>query len=113
MLGMERENDLPLHGHPLSYRGKKGNANLGRDFLLLNTEFNKRLYTHPWFDFMMGPLLDAGKTFDEPGRFASPVWLWDLGVQAKVQVRNGSTFSVSYGRSLQDKQSVLFIALSK
>jgi hypothetical protein len=113
MLGMERENDLPLHGHPASYHGKKGNVYLGRDFLLLNTEFDKRVYTHPWFELSLGPLLDVGKTYDEPGRFASPKWILDLGLQARIQLRNGSTLSLSYGRSLRDSERVFFVTLSK
>ncbi len=113
MLGMERENDLQLRGHPVSYQGKKGNAFLGTSFLLFNSGFDKRVYQHPWFDISLGPLFDGGKTYDEPGRFASPSWLWDLGLQSKVRVRNGSVLVISYGKSLHESRSVWFVALSR
>ena len=43
ILGLERDNDLPLRAHIGTRDGRKGSAPLGRDYLLENWELNKNV----------------------------------------------------------------------
>jgi hypothetical protein len=113
MLGMERENDLALRGHAISHQGKKGDSYLGKHYVLLNSEFDKRVFSWPFMEFSAGPLLDIGRTFDAPERFAFPGWLWDVGIQTKVRLRTGSSIIFSYGRDLQAGQHAFFLNFSR
>lgn len=113
MLGMERENDLRLRGHAVSLDGRKGNSYLGTQYLLFNSEFDKRILRQPFLELFLGPLLDVGKTYDKPGRFAAPEWLWDIGVQTKVRLRTGASVVFSYGKDLQAGQNVFFLEFSR
>src|SRR5207245_3575629 len=44
MLGLERDNDLPLRGHIGTRDGKKGSAPIGRRYILTNFELLKNIY---------------------------------------------------------------------
>ena len=101
-LGMERDNDLWLRGHPGTLDGRKGRAPLGRRYVLLNTELNKSIYDGAFFRIQLGPFFDSGAIADSTGLFGSNKWLFDTGVQARIRVLGGVWVVLSYGRDLRN-----------
>jgi tetratricopeptide (TPR) repeat protein len=112
MLGFDRDNDLWLRGHPGLRNGEKGNAPLGRDYILANGEVNKIVYKDPFFTLRAGPFLDTGKISDPSGFFGSPKWLWDTGIQAKVRILGSFEFVVGYGKDLRSGNNSFFTTVS-
>jgi tetratricopeptide (TPR) repeat protein len=112
MLGVERDNDLWLRGHVGTHDGRKGNAPLGRNYFLSNTELDKNIYQNGLFNFKLGPLLDIGKITDPFPSLRSRKWQWDIGVQAKVRVL-GVGVSFSYGRDLRSGKDVFYTAVGR
>jgi hypothetical protein len=106
-LGVERDNDLWLRGHPGTIDGRKGSAPLGRRYLLLNWDMDKNVYRGAFFTLKLGPFLDAGAIADPSGLFGSQGWLWDPGVQCKLRVM-GVTLVMSYGRDLRGGRNAFY-----
>ncbi|MFY9531861.1 MAG: tetratricopeptide repeat protein [Candidatus Acidiferrales bacterium] len=113
MLGFERDNDLWLRGHNGLRDGKKGNAPLGRNYVLANWETNKIAYDGAFFKVRVGPFLDSGKIYDPSGFFGSRKWLWDTGVQAKVRVLGSFEFVLGYGKDLRAGTNSFFTTVSR
>ncbi len=107
-LGMERDNDLWLRGHPGTLAGRKGGAPLGRRFFLANWELDKNIYQNGFFTLKLGPFLDSGAVADSSGLFGSQRWLWDTGAQCKVRVLGSLTIGFSYGRDLRGARNVFY-----
>jgi hypothetical protein len=108
MLGFERDNDLWLRGHNGLRNGKKGNAPLGRNYVLANWELDKVAYDGVFFKVKVGPFLDSGRIYDPSGFFGSRKWLWDTGVQAKVRVLGSFEFVLGYGKDLRSGRNTIF-----
>jgi hypothetical protein len=100
-LGVERDNDLWLRGHPGTRDGRKGRAPLGRRYLLLNSELCKTVYDAAFFRVQLGPFFDTGAIADPSGLFGSQKWLFDTGIQARVRVLGSVSVLLSYGRDLR------------
>ena len=100
MLGLERDNDLPMHAHIGTRDGRKGSAPIGRDYLLENWELNKNLYGNGIIAVQAGPILDIGAISDPGTALGSHQWLFDSGVQAKLRVF-GEGVALSWGRDLR------------
>ncbi len=100
MLGLERDNDLPMHAHIGTRDGRKGSAPLGRDYLLENWELNKNLYSNGILSVQAGPILDIGAISDPGTTLGSQQWLFDSGVQGKLRVF-GEGVALSWGRDLR------------
>jgi len=100
MLGMERDNDLWLRAHIGTRGGRKGSAPLGRNYFLSNWETDKNLYRNGIFTLKLSPFLDTGKITDTSSTLGSRKWLWDTGIQAKLQVF-GVGLAVIYGKDLR------------
>jgi hypothetical protein len=100
-LGVERDNDLWLRGHPGTLDGRKGRAPLGRRYLLLNSELYKTVYDSAFFRVQLGPFFDTGAIADPSGLFTSQKWLFDTGIQARVRVLGSVSVLLSYGRDLR------------
>ena len=113
MVGFDRDNDLWLRGHPGLRNGKKGNAPLGRNFLLVNWEMDKIVYKSAFFTVKAGPFLDSGKISDPSGSFGSPKWLWDTGMQAKIRVLGSVEFVIGYGKDLRSGNNSFFTSVSR
>src|SRR5258708_1262339 len=79
-LGFDRDTPLWLRGHPGLRDGQKGDAPLGRNFVLVNAETDKIVYRNGIFTVKTGPFVDTGKTYDPSGYFGSPKRLSDTGV---------------------------------
>ena len=108
MLGVERDNDLWLRGHAGTLAGKKGSAPIGRNYFLVNWDFQKQLYRHSLFILTAGPFLDTGRTNDIFGRDGFRRWLADAGVEASVRVAGALKVTVSYGRDLRGGGHALY-----
>jgi len=100
-LGVERDNDLWLRGHPGTLDGRKGRAPLGRRYLLFNSELYKTVYDGPFFRVQLGPFFDTGAIADASKLFGSQKWLFDTGIQARVRVLGSVSVLLSYGRDLR------------
>ena len=108
ILGFDRDTDLWMRGHPGLLNGEKGNAPLGREYVLVNSEVDKIVYRAPFVTFRMAPFLDSGKVTDPSGYFGSPKWMWDTGVQLKIRVLGSFEFVLGYGKDLRSRKSSFF-----
>jgi hypothetical protein len=107
-LGVERDNDLWLRGHPGTLDGRKGRAPLGRRYLLLNSEWYKTVYDGAFFRLQLGPFLDTGAIADPSGFFGLHKWLFDTGIQARLRVLGSVSVLLSYGRDLRSGTGVFY-----
>jgi tetratricopeptide (TPR) repeat protein len=112
-IGFERDNDLFLRGHPGLYNGQKGNAPLGRNFVLVNSEIDKIAYHNGLFAVRLGPLFDTGRIYDPSGYFGTQNWLWDTGVQTKIRVLGSFEFVLGYGKDLRTGNNSFFTKVSR
>lgn len=112
-VGFERDNDLWLRGHPGLLNGEKGNAPLGRNFVLVNSEMDKIVHRDGLFTVKLGPLLDTGRIYDSSGYFGSRNWLWDTGAQAKIQVFGSFEVVLGYGKDLRTGRNSFFTKVSR
>ena len=113
LLGFERDNDLWLRGHPGLRNGEKGNAPLGRNYVLANWEMNKIVYKGAFFTVKAGPFVDSGKIYDPSGNFGSPKWLWDTGIQAKIRLFGSLEFVLGYGKDLRSGNNSFFTTVTR
>lgn len=108
MLGFDRDNPLWMRGHDALMNGRKGNAPLGRSFVLSNSDFSKVLYRGPFIEIKLGPFLDTGDIYDPSGFFGSPKWLADTGLQVTVGVLRNFQFVLGYGRDLRSGKNTFY-----
>jgi len=107
-LGVERDNDLWLRGHPGTLDGRKGRAPLGRRYLLFNTELYKTIYDGAFFRVQLGPFFDTGAIADPSEFLGSQKWLFDTGIQARIRVLGSVSVLLSYGRDLRSGTGVFY-----
>jgi tetratricopeptide (TPR) repeat protein len=112
-LGFDRDTPLWLRGHPGLQDGQKGNAPLGRNYVLVNAETDKIVYRNGIFTLRAGPFLDTGRTYDPSGLFGSPTWLWDTGVQTKIRVLGGMEVVLGYGKDLRSGRNSFFTTVTR
>lgn len=110
MLGMERDNDLPMHAHIGTRDGRKGSAPIGRNYVLSNWELDRKVYSNGAFTVAFGPCFDIGKIADRSPMLGSRKVLWDLGAQGKLQVF-GSGIAASYGKDLRSGNDAFYVSL--
>ena len=110
ILGLERDNDLPLRAHIGTRDGRKGCAPLGRNYLLENWELSKDLYGNGILKVQLGPFFDIGKIADPGTALGSPLWLFDTGAQAKLRVF-GSGLIFTYGKDLRTGNNAFYLSL--
>jgi tetratricopeptide (TPR) repeat protein len=108
MLGLERDNDLPLRAHIGTENGQKGSAPLGRDYVLSNWEVNKNLYANAWFKLRLAPFLDTGRADDNADGFGSREWLWDTGASVKLRLLGGVSLVFTYGKDLRTGRNTFY-----
>jgi tetratricopeptide (TPR) repeat protein len=113
VLGFDRDNELWLRGHPGLRNGEKGNAPLGRNYVLMNWEMDKIVYKGAFLTLKAGPFLDTGRTYDPSGYFGSPNWLWDSGIQAKIRVLGSFEFVLGYGKDLRSGNNSFYTTVSR
>ena len=108
ILGLERDNDLPMRAHVGTRDGRKGSAPLGRNYFLSNWEMDKNMYGNGLITAKLGPFLDTGRITNRSNPLGSQKWLWDAGVQAKISTL-GVKFVLSYGRDLRAGKGVFYV----
>jgi tetratricopeptide (TPR) repeat protein len=110
MLGLERDNDLPLRAHIGTRDGIKGSAPLGRNYLLGSWEIDKNLYGNGLVALKIGPFLDFGAINDPGTSLGSHKWLYDTGAQVKFRVFS-TTLAFSYGKDLRSGNNAFYLTL--
>jgi hypothetical protein len=110
ILGLERDNDLPMRAHIGTHDGRKGSAPMGRDYFLASWETDKNVYGNGLVKLKLGPFLDTGKIIDSSTALGSHKWLWDVGVQAKLSIF-GQVFAFSYGKDLRSGNNAFYVRL--
>ena len=113
MAGFERDNDLWMRGHPGLLNGQKGNAPLGRNFVLENSEVSKIVYRNAFVSLRLGPFLDTGRIYDPSPYFGTRNWLWDTGAQAKIRLLGSVEFVLGYGKDLRTGNNSFFTKVSR
>lgn len=108
ILGLERDNDLPMHAHIGTRGGLKGSAPLGREYLLQNWQLDKNLYANGLVKISLGPLLDIGKISDPGTALGSQQWMFDTGAALKLRVL-GMGIVFSYGRDLRNGNDAFYV----
>ncbi len=107
LLGIGRGSRYPLRGHVASDEGRYGRAPMGTDFVLINTDVERRLVTVPLFNTLGIPYImikamgffDRAKVFDTNRIFRQGEWLNDVGAGLRFETPTGS-FTVLYGRDI-------------
>jgi hypothetical protein len=107
MLGVDRDNDLPLRAHVGTRHGEKGSAPLGRNYFLSNWESDKHVYSNGILTVKLGPFLDTGKILDSSSNLGPHKWLFDLGPQAKINVL-GVGVVLLYGKDLRTGNNAFY-----
>jgi len=110
MLGLERDNALPMHAHIGTRDGRKGSAPLGRNYFLHSLETDKNIYSNELIALKLGPLLDIGKITDPGTALGSHYWLFDAGAQVTLRVFS-TTVAVSCGRDLHTGHDAFYAML--
>jgi tetratricopeptide (TPR) repeat protein len=107
LLGIDRDNDLPLRAHVGTRHGEKGSAPLGRNYFLSNWETDRHVYSNGIFSVKLGPFLDTGKILDSSSNLGPHKWLFDLGPQAKLNVL-GVGVVLLYGKDLRTGNNAFY-----
>lgn len=107
MLGVERDNDLPLRAHVGTRHDQKGSAPLGHDYFLSNWESDKHVYANGILTMKLGPFLDTGKILDSSSTLGPHKWLFDTGPQAKLNVL-GVGVVLLYGKDLRTGNNAFY-----
>jgi hypothetical protein len=107
LLGVDRDNDLPLRAHIGTRHGQKGSAPLGRSYFLSNWESEKHVYSTGIITVKLGPFLDTGKILDSSTTLGAHKWLFDLGPQAKLNVL-GVGVVLLYGKDLRTGNNAFY-----
>ncbi len=113
MLGMERDNSLWLRGHVGTREGRKGNAPLGTQFFLWNSDVQRELWRGLFLRVQAGPFFDVGGTRDPGKRFGSRGLLYDTGLQITLRTIRGIRISAVYGRDLRDGRPAFYTSVSR
>jgi tetratricopeptide (TPR) repeat protein len=112
MLGLERDNNLPMRAHIGTRDGRKGSAPLGRNYFLATWETDKNVYGNGIVALKMGPFLDTGEITDPFARLGSHKWLCDTGAQIKLRVF-GTGVAFSYGKDLRSGNNAFYLTMLK
>lgn len=115
MLGLDTYSENPLRAHTVSDHGHFGTGPMGTDFVLVNTDIERRLATIPLFDTANIPFLtvkwqaffDGAKTWDRNHVFQPSKLLLDTGGGVRLETPTHA-LNLIYGRSLRDGHNVFF-----
>jgi len=115
VLGLDTHAENLLRGHTAADHGRYGRGPMGTDFVLINTDVDRRLATIPFFNTLGIPFLtvkwqvffDGAKTWDRNRIFQQGKLLLDTGGGVRFETPTHS-FNLIYGRSLREGKNVLF-----
>jgi tetratricopeptide (TPR) repeat protein len=111
-------NDItPFHlrSHVANDAGRYGQAPMGTDFVLINSDIERRIATLPLFNTLSFPyveikltgFVDAGRTFDRQRVFEQDVWYKDAGLGLRFETPT-SAFTMLYGRDFTGHDNSFF-----
>lgn len=111
-------NDItPFHlrSHVANDAGRYGQAPMGTDFVLINSDVERRVATLPLFNTLSLPYIhikltgffDAGRTFDRQRVFTQNVWYKDAGAGLRFETPT-SAFTMLYGRDFTGHENSFF-----
>jgi tetratricopeptide (TPR) repeat protein len=114
-LGLDLYTENPLRAHTLAEHGRYGNGPMGTDFVLVNTDLERRLATVPFFNTLNIPFVnvkwqvffDGAKTWDRNKVFLNSKLLLDTGGGVRFETPTHA-FNLIYGRALQEGKNVFF-----
>ena len=101
-LGLDRDHELLLRGHPGTRDGRKGEGPIGRKFLLWNIDLQKNVLKQGLFTVGVGPFVDVAQMTGTASPFI------DTGVQVRFLVLGAIRLDFSYGRDLQAGRNAFF-----
>jgi len=109
-LGVLGDTALLMRAHIATHEGQKGSAPLGRNYFLSNWDATRSVSALARLNLKVkfGPFVDTGKITDPDAVLGSHKWLWDTGVEAKVQVF-GFGLALSYGRDLRAGRKAIVV----
>ncbi|MBV9340310.1 MAG: hypothetical protein JO159_05405, partial [Acidobacteria bacterium] len=108
-LGVLGDSELSMKAHIATRDGKKGASPLGRNYFVSNWEATRNFSPLPLLGIKLGPFIDTGKIVDPIAVLGSPKWLWDVGLECKVQVFSLGVV-LSYGRDLRSGRNAVVAA---
>lgn len=100
VLGVLGDTDLRMRAHIATRDGKKGSAPMGRNYFLSNFAALRDVSPIEIAHIKVGPFIDTGNISDPLPQLGSHKWLWDAGLEAKLQAF-GFTVTLSFGRDLR------------
>jgi len=104
VLGVLGDTDLYMRAHIATRDGKKGSAPMGSNYFLSNWEATRQVSPLPIAQIRVGPFVDTGRILGAGASFGSTKWLWDAGLEAKLQAF-GVSVTLSYARDLRAGKS--------
>ena len=115
ILGMERDNerDLWLRGTVGTRDGRKGNAPMGTQYAIAQTDFSRKLFEVPFLRGYVGPFFDVGAVGDPSHRYGSRGVLYDTGLQATLKTLGSVKLTLVYGRDIVNGRGVFYTAVSR
>lgn len=113
MLGFDRDNDLWMRGHNDLLHGQRGNAPMGRSYILSNSDIAKVVYHGPFVQVKAGPFVDTGDIADASPYFGSTKWLTDTGLQVTVRLLGSFEFVMGYGKDLRSGNNTFYSTVSR
>lgn len=113
MLGFDRDNELWMRGHNGLVNGQKGNAPLGTNFILSNSDIDKVVYDGGFLLVKAGPFVDTGDITDPSQFFGSRKWLTDTGLQTTVRVLGSFEFVLGYGKDLRSGNNTFYSTVTR
>jgi hypothetical protein len=112
-LGMERDNDLWFRGIVGTRDGQKGNAPLGTNYTLAQTDIQRTLFHAPFITINAGPFFDEGRISGPSPDFGSRGWLSATGIQTRIKTVDRLNVSLVYGRDLRSGQGVFYTSVTR
>jgi hypothetical protein len=113
MLGMERDNPLWIRGHAGTRGGRKGEAPMGTEYILIQNELSRTVFRLPFLKVSAGPFYDTGNMTEADGRFGSRGWMHDAGLSVTLKTFSVLAWTLVYGRNLRDGGGVFYAAASR
>jgi tetratricopeptide (TPR) repeat protein len=115
ILGIDTGSTTLLRGHKSFRDGRYGHGPTGTDFVLANTDIERRITTLPLFNTLNIPFVnvkwefffDAAKTWDRNHIFQTSKLLLDTGAGLRFETPSHA-FNLVYGRSLRDGSNVFW-----
>jgi len=107
VLGVDRESDLRLRGHPATISGRKGAAPVVPGYVLLNNDFEKTVVGKSVVKLSAGPFVDTARVSSQSA------WLIDSGIQVKLSILSAFTFTASAGWNIHGGSHAIFIENSR